>query len=150
MDELRAAIASEDEHELQTDQVDDASRSVLNWIYDLWEALMRSRFSSSQKVTDEDLVGDDDAGKTCAAIIFARGEYVHGRHEVGPQSWGYGDGPYGHGPYGGGWMWPAWEQKNTKWALRTSWYEAFVQQQTLVAPLEQAISWLRGQPELSA
>ena len=127
-----------------SDDVDDALRVALHWLNDLWEALGRSRYARSIK--DDDVAGDP-AAETCVAMVFARGEYVHARRDVGSQSWGFREGPFGEGPFGGGWMWPAWPRAD-KYPTREEWYEAHVARRNLLTPLVAAVAWLREQREL--
>ena len=142
LDQLERLL--DDEGHPPSDQVDDALRACLHWLNGLWEALGRSRFARSIK--DENVDGDVGA-ETCAALVFARGEYVHARRDVGPESWGYAEGPMGEGPYGGGWMWPAWPRTG-KYPVREAWYAARVARKSLLEPIREATTWLQHQREL--
>lgn len=146
LDELARLLDGDDL--AAAEDVDDALRAAMHWLYDLWEALGRSRGRPNKSVEDSEVKGDA-AGETCASIVFARGEFVHAKRVVGGQALGFGEGHFGEGPFGGGWMWPAWPVMGTsRYPDREEWYARHVAQHSLITPPTVAVAWLRQQREL--
>lgn len=134
---VRESINSDDMHECP-----DEVAGMLDALYDLWELWCKTAGLKSN--AQDPHISGNASGEIAAALMFARGGKTHAHLEFDDLTDTFSDTFYSNF---GCWRWKAMD-RDPRYASRGEWYAVRVAGQEVLPPLESAISWLRGQPEL--